>query len=434
MRPSRPLRLLVLTTLALVASVLGLPGAGPAPATAAPSNAGTIVYLKGYDVYVARPDGTGERRLTTDGTLSDPWLSPSSADDGTVVAARGTTVVRMDQWGTVLNAFDPPDLWDSAGETIGGRIDHVVVSPDGSKVAYTYEHDSCPPRGACRLRWTTAISASTTLTSAIPHGFAFYPDPSWVTGSRLVTGGDTDDLHVYDPGVSENLWFYDAQPNVSDPHDLFEPTISRDGTMMATVRGIGTEQHMGIWQLNGNILTGPVRAGEPSIWPTLICKWVEATFSSPTFSPDNSSLAWAEGDGVWVLEDPLGCDSPPSLVIPGAYAPNWTAAPLQSVRPTYPPKPGSGGGFALTDSPSVKAKGAVRVGAKLRATTGTWQPAPTGVRYQWLRDGKPIKKATKASYKVKKADRRHRVSVRVTVSRAGYADAVAVSRKLKVKR
>lgn len=433
MRP--PLRLLVPTVLALVAGVLGLPGAGPPPASAAPSTDGTIVYLKGHDIYVARPDGTGERRLTTDGTPNDPWRSPSSADDGTVVAARGPLVVRMDQWGTVLNSFDPPDLWDSAGETIGGRIDHVVVSPDGARVAYTYEHDSCPPRGACRLRWTTAISASTALTSAIPHGFAFYPDPSWVTGSRLVTGGDTDDLHVYDPGVSENLWFYDAQPNVSDPQDLFEPAISRDGTMMATVRGVGSEQHMGIWQLNGNILTGPIRAGNTSIWPTLVCKWVEATFSGPTFSPDGTSLAWAEGDGVWVLEDPLGCDAPPSLVIPSAHAPHWTAAPLQTVRPTYPTPPGGGGGgFALTGAPTVKAKGTTRIGTRLRATAGTWQPAPSAVRYQWLRDGKAIKKATRATYRIKKADRKHRISVRVTVSRPGYADAVATSRKVKVRR
>ncbi|MBM7518393.1 hypothetical protein [Nocardioides nitrophenolicus] len=434
MRP--PLRLLLPLVLALVAGVLGLPGAGPSPAAAAPSNAGTIVYLKGYDIYVARPDGTGERRLTTDGTLNNPWRSPSSADDGTVVAGRGPLVVRMDQWGTVLNSFDPPDLWDSAGETIGGTIQHVQVSPDGSRVAYTFEHHSCPPRGACRLRWTTAISASTALTSALPYGFAFFPDPSWVTGSRLVTGGNTDDLHMFDPGVSENLWFNDAQPNVSDQHDLFEPAISRDGSMMATVRGVGPEQHMGIWQLNGNILTGPIRAGVPAIWPTLICKWIEASFSSPTFAPDSSSLAWAEGDGIWVLEDPLGCDIPPSLVVPGGYAPHWSAAALQSVRPTYPTPPGggAGSGFALTAAPTVKAKGTARVGTRLRATAGTWRPAPSAVRYQWLRDGKAITKATKASYRIKKVDRKHRISVRVTVSRAGYADAVATSRKVKVRR
>ncbi|WP_436698866.1 hypothetical protein [Nocardioides sp. BYT-33-1] len=420
------LRLLTLTALALVVSVLGLPGAGPSPAAAAPSTAGTIVYLKGYDIYVARPDGSGERRLTTDGTAANPWRTPSGADDGTVVAARGTRVVRMDQWGTELNSFDPPDLWDSAGQTIGGTIVHAVVSPDGSRVAYTYEHHTCPPHGACRLRQTTAISASTGLTDARQYGFAFYPDPSWVTGSRLVLGGTSDDLNMFDPGVSQNAWFYDAQPNVTDPHDLFEPTISRDGTMMATVRGVGTEQHMGAWELNGDILRGPIRAGEPAIWPTLTCKWEQAQFSSPTFSPDSSSLAWATGDGIWMTEDPLDCNAA-SLTIPGAYAPHWTNAALQSVRPTY--------SFAKGADPVVTAKkGKVKVGKKLHATAGSWSPAPTAVRYQWLRNGKPIKKATGPSYKVKKKDRNRKLSVRVTVSRGWYADAVAVSKKVKVKR
>ncbi|WGX95964.1 hypothetical protein [Nocardioides sp. L-11A] len=427
MRPSRPLRLLVLTMLALVASVLGFPGAGPAPATAAPSNAGTIVYLKGYDVYVARPDGTGERRITTDGTAAEPWVSPSAADNGTVVAARGTSIVRMDQWGTFLNSFDPPDLWDSAAETIGGRIDHVVVSPDGSRVAYTYEHHTCPRYGGpCRLRWTTAISASTGLTDARQYGFAYYPDPSWVTGSRLVTGGDTDDLNMFDPGVSQNAWFYDAQPNVTDPHNLFEPTISRDGTMMATVRGEGAEQHIASWQLNGDILRGPVGPGRPEIWPDLACKWLDSGSSSPTFSPDSTSLAWADGAGVWAVEDPLDCNDA-TLVIPGASAPHWTNAALQSVRPVY--------NFGKGASPTVEAKkGKVKVGKKLHATAGSWSPAPTAVRYQWLRNGKPIKKAASPTYKVKKKDRGRKLSVRVTVSRAGYADAVAVSKKVKVRR
>lgn len=414
--------------LALAVGALGPPGTGAPSAAAAPSNAGTIVYLKGYDIYVARPDGTGERRLTSDGTKADPWLSPSGADDGTVVAARGTLAVRMDQWGTILNRFDPPDLWDSAGQTIGGKVVHTVVSPDGSKVAYTYQHYTCPPQGACRTRWTTAVSASTRLTSPAQYGFAFYPDPSWVNEARLILGGNTDDLHVFDLATSTKMWFYDAQPNVSDPHDLFEPAVSRDGSTLATVRGVGAEQHLMAWTVGGNILSGPLPG-----WPTWQCKLTGAdSFTSPTFAPDDTSLAWAAPDGVWVMEDPLACQTDPSLAIPGARSPHWTSAALQSIRPTYPDPPAPG--FTLTSAPTLKSKGAVRVGKRLRATAGRWTPAPTAVRYQWLRDGKPIKKATKAAYQVKRADRAHRLSVRVTVRRTGYAAAVAVSKKVKVKR
>jgi hypothetical protein len=428
MRVSRSPRLLVSTVLTLVAGVLGPPVVAATSAAAAPSNAGTIVYLKGHDVYVARPDGTGERRLTRNGTAASPWRSPSGADDGTVVAARGTVVVRMDQWGTILNSFDPPDLWDSAGQTIGGQVVHAVVSPDGSKVAYTYQHYTCPPQGACRTRWTTAVSAATALTSPQRYGFAFYPDPSWVTGSRLILGGNTDDLNVFDLATSTRMWFYDAQPNVTDPHDLFEPAVSRDGSTLATVRGVGAEQHLMAWTVSGNILSGPMPG-----WPTWTCRFTGAeSFSSPTFAPASTSLAWTEPDGVWVMEDPLACETDPALAIPGGRAPQWTGAALQSVRPTYPDPPASA--FALTSAPTLKSKGAVRPGKRVRATAGSWTPAPTAVRFQWLRDGKPIKKATQAAYRIKRADRRHRLSVRVTVRRAGYVDAVAVSKKVKVKR
>lgn len=430
MRSTRPLRLLVLTVLVLLTGALGLPGAEPpgaeaTPTAAARSTAGTIVYLKGHDVYVARPDGTGERRLTTNGTAAHPWRAPSGADDGTVVAARGTRIHRMDQWGTMLSTFDPPDLWDSAGQTIGGEVVDTAFSPDGSKIAFTYQHYTCPPGGACRTRWTTAVTTASGQASPHQFGFAFYPAPSWVTGSRLILGGNSDDLNVFDLATSTRMWFYDAQPNVSDPHDLFEPAVSPDGTALATVRGVGAERHLMAWRVNGSIRSGPLPT-----WPTPVCRISDAAgFASPSFSPDSGTLAWEEPDGVWMLDDPLACDTPPARAIAGARAPQWTAAPLQSVRPT--PSPGT---FTRTAAPTVKAKGVVRVGTRLRATTGTWRPAPTSVRYQWLRNGRAIKGATQSRYRVRRADRAQKLSVRVTVRRAGYRDAVAASKKVKVKR
>lgn len=64
-------------------------------AAAPPAGPGTIVYLKGYDVYVALPDGSGERRLTTNGTAAEPWVSPSGSDTETVAAGRGAVVYHL---------------------------------------------------------------------------------------------------------------------------------------------------------------------------------------------------------------------------------------------------------------------------------------------------------------------------------------------------
>jgi hypothetical protein len=71
---------------------------------------------------------------------------------------------------------------------------------------------------------------------------------------------------------------------------------------------------------------------------------------------------------------------------------------------------------AKTASFTPKISGTAKVGNTLKATG-----APSGwtAKYQWLRDGKAIAKATKVSYKVTAADPGHKLSVKVTVSKSG---------------
>lgn len=77
--------------------------------------------------------------------------------------------------------------------------------------------------------------------------------------------------------------------------------------------------------------------------------------------------------------------------------------------------------------PAPTVSGAARVGSPLTAVLGTWTPAPTTVRYQWLRGGTPIAGATGASYRAVPADAGKRLSVSVTAERAGYASATRTS-------
>ncbi|HAM46042.1 MAG TPA: peptidase S8 [Propionibacteriaceae bacterium] len=85
------------------------------------------------------------------------------------------------------------------------------------------------------------------------------------------------------------------------------------------------------------------------------------------------------------------------------------------------------GTFAKSKSPKVK--GTMRVGKKLTAYAGAWSPKPSTVTYQWLRDGKKIKHATKAGYRLTSKDRGHKISVRVTVKRSYYTSRTATSAK-----
>ena len=104
------------------------------------------------------------------------------------------------------------------------------------------------------------------------------------------------------------------------------------------------------------------------------------------------------------------------------WAPAIASVALTSVTPT--PK-------IIKNTAKPKVVGAVKVGKTLTCRTGTWSPAPSKTSVRWLRDGKAIKKAVKTKYKVVRADARHRLSCKVTATRAGYKAATATSVKTK---
>ncbi|GAA1527060.1 hypothetical protein [Nocardioides humi] len=99
-----------------------------------------------------------------------------------------------------------------------------------------------------------------------------------------------------------------------------------------------------------------------------------------------------------------------------------------TAAPAPPPAPQA---IANTAKPTVKGK--FKVGKALKAKPGAWSVGGVAVSYQWLRNGKPIKGATKAKYKVTKKDRKKKVSVQVTATAPGYAAAVTTSKAKKVK-
>ena len=71
--------------------------------------------------------------------------------------------------------------------------------------------------------------------------------------------------------------------------------------------------------------------------------------------------------------------------------------------------------------PTPKISGKAKAKSTLTAKPGTWKPAPVTLKYQWYRDGKAIKGATKSKYKLVSADKRKKIKVIVTGSKAGYA-------------
>ena len=71
--------------------------------------------------------------------------------------------------------------------------------------------------------------------------------------------------------------------------------------------------------------------------------------------------------------------------------------------------------------------GSARRGHLLTVRTGRWTPSVLRLRYRWLRDGQVIQGASRASYRLVRADVGHRISVRATVNLPGYYPSVAIS-------
>ena len=86
----------------------------------------------------------------------------------------------------------------------------------------------------------------------------------------------------------------------------------------------------------------------------------------------------------------------------------------------------------LTMRVRPRISGTARRGHTLSVSKGTWGLPATSWTYRWLRNGVPIAGATKSTHKVVTADRRHRLSVRVTASRAGYPAASVVTASVRV--
>lgn len=86
---------------------------------------------------------------------------------------------------------------------------------------------------------------------------------------------------------------------------------------------------------------------------------------------------------------------------------------------------GAESGGTVTNLSLPALGGTTRVGKTLVVTAGRWEPADALVSYQWLRDGSPITGAEASAYSLRPEDVGSVISVRVTATYPGLAEAVA---------
>jgi hypothetical protein len=329
--------------LAIAAVAAGSAVSAPAEDEAATASAGSILYEKAGKLWVASPDGRGKRRIPHSGTFD--W--PSQADNGTIVAQRGIYFHRLSRSGRELNkpittAFRTNPILPAYNGPFTPE-----VSPDGTKIAYTYSFVASHFDYACNChRVSPSMNTSYTPANRFaekPELMRFYANASWIDNRSVLA--TTEHLYDYGGNVLNSVavdkmgggdnsyrsWFSECVSGCDDIQTLRmyrvdegEMTRQRDKLVFTAgnLGGPATGKRLFIYRLKG---APPKLPGTP-------CHVTGANgkFTSPSWSPDGRSLAWADKKGIWVgrVGDITGqtCQLTKTLVIPGGSSPDWGPA------------------------------------------------------------------------------------------------------------
>ena len=324
-----------LGAVALVIAAL-LPNAGAAQAS-------SIVYIKRGDVWLAKPDGKGQRALTKNGTARSAYRSPSQSNRGVIVALKGKRT---------LHVFNRQGRRLAKPRSITGRpippydptaLD-VRISPNGRHIAFTIQltvRNQSPrppePRGEDlgTQVWVTRRG------NAKPINIERTPQsPSWIDNRRFLVFTPylfhTEDVWTAVVGGRGGPWFQDrATVNPLDPTDgepLNNGELTRRSDQLALLRGPNT-----------TALAAPTSirvyaVSNLSTRPAVRCDLRTASrvrYESPSWSPDGRALVWSEQSGIWTTPIASGggsCGAAPRLLIARGGQPDWGPADVPRRR------------------------------------------------------------------------------------------------------
>src|SRR3712207_373630 len=219
------------------------------------AHASSLVYVKDHNVWVANPDGSGQRQLTTDGLEALPYESPSQADDGTILAIRGERFVKLDRLGRRIGAPLPSILVGRPPNAYAFGPFSAKISPDGTKLAYGIGTLSTWFDHGTNTTWTDpkeAVIWQDAVTGAQLGFTMFYEDPSWLqdstralinnSGNRIapqialsaIGQNHNDVLHVFSD--------HDSRPaGEAYSMDVSDPEAPPAGDKIAPLRGARTQ-------------------------------------------------------------------------------------------------------------------------------------------------------------------------------------------------
>jgi len=308
--------------------------------TASPSAGGSIVFVRDSDIWLAAPDGSGARQLTTDGGEVG-YHDPSQAPDGSIFALRGTNQLHhLDRNGQPI--ADPVTLI-----TLENGAEALEVAPDGGHLAYvtTGYGSIVDPRfgtptgtfiyGGSDIATTDGVSVPDAATASMLF-------PSWLDAETVVVS-DGVSVYVDRVGSDPQLWVdgndgclteFDCPSGDKAQSSLSTSVVSPDGRLLAYL----SSPYFGD---GGRVMAALLSA--PPAEPGHGCLVTEqAGFSDPgSFSADGSQFVFDDtrfdqtsfdtvvGEGVFAMDVDTAADdcgaSSARLIAPGGAQPDWGA-------------------------------------------------------------------------------------------------------------
>ena len=325
------------TTVGAVAGA-SLPGK---TAGARAAKAGSIVFRKGDNIWVSRPDGFRPRRLTRDGTAADPYRHPTQADNGLVVVARGeargTYLYRLGRSGRTLGQPIQVAIGLRNPGPLHALASAPAVSPDGKKVALyntLLQGNYNPSTG---IRGLTIVAVFVEYLNAVTgkkigerhQPGDYYQSPSWIDNRRLLIfapyNAFAPQVFVDTIGGKLRGWFGDQLDGGSsfDRKLVDEGELTRAGDKLALIRGKNVQRD---WRQSAIQIYSVDGFASPPKPLCIIRPPGRGPLAKPTWSPDGTTLAWSNAQGIWsqsITPEGTGCGPAPKLVVRGGSEPDW---------------------------------------------------------------------------------------------------------------
>jgi hypothetical protein len=297
------------------------------------ADATVLTWIDGSNVWIGNADGSGRKQLTTAGTTESPFRTPTSDDQGVVVAARAQEYFRMDQNGTVLNGNVAP-----MGPCNGGTPAPAPlrVDPTGEWVAFGYLCGSGYPNFT--VNYEVAISpAQNAYATGNQIEWDAWFNPTWF-GKRLVVS-DSQKIFIQPAASSPEApaapsfgYAWIAETGIS----LTRAVVNRAGNAVL-LQGRVSDGNGGLtdYLIFGKLPNGVPAStdGTPADVADSCAIPTQGAGNFSDFSPDGTQITWADDGGVKVAATPSyngtdTCTVAPTVIAAGGSQPAFGAATL----------------------------------------------------------------------------------------------------------